>query len=113
MLVGLVLLFMVLISLFLGAAPSRLLLLLLLVAAASSATMLPAGPLSTILALFLVSPFIFSLLPFYKLLNLPAILEVMALGAMDLAIFLVEALWLVGSCQGLAGGTPGNLLVGV
>ena len=66
--------------------------LLIFAAEASSATMLLAGPLSTILALLLVSPFILSFLPFHKLLNLLAVLEVMALGEMDLAILLVGTL---------------------
>ena len=64
---------------------------LLFVAAASPTATLLAGPLSTILALLLVSPFIFSLLLFCKQLNLSAVLEVMALGTVALAVLLVGA----------------------
>ena len=44
---------------------------------------------------------------------MPAVLEFVALGAVDLAILLVGASWLVGSHQGPASGTPDNLLAGV
>jgi hypothetical protein len=40
-------------------------------------------------------------------------LEIVALGAMDLAILLAGAFRLVGSRQGLARGAPGNFLAGV
>ena len=74
------------------AAPRGPLLLIILVAVATSTATLLAGPLSTILALLLVPYFILSFLALHKLLNLLAVLEVMALGAMDLAILLVGAL---------------------
>ena len=89
------------------------LLLLGLAAATSSATAFLAGPLSTTLGLLLISPFILSFLLLGKLFNLPAVLEIMALGAMNLAILLVGAIRLVGNRQGMTRGTPGNLLSGV
>ena len=60
-------------------------------AAASLAATLLAGSLGTLLALLLVPPLILSLLLLSEQLYLPAVLEVMALGAMDLAILLVGA----------------------
>jgi hypothetical protein len=48
-----------------------------------------------------------------KLLNLPAILEIVALGAMDLAILLARVFRLVGSRQGLARSAPGKFLAGI
>jgi hypothetical protein len=112
-LTGFVVFFIIIASLVLVATSGGPLLLLLSLAAATSlATAFLAGPFSTILGSLLVSPFVFSFLPLDKLFNLPAILEVMALGAMDLAILLVGALRLVGSRQGLTGGTPGNILAG-
>ena len=114
MLAGFIIVLIVVISpLFLISAPSGPILLLLgLATAASSATTLLAGPLSTVLGSLLISPFVFNFLFLDKLLNLPAVLKVMALGAMDLAILLVGALRLAGSRQGLTGGTPGNILAG-
>ena len=112
-LAGLVVLVVIIVLLFLVAAPSGPLLLVIFAVATPLAAMLLARSLSTIPTLLLVSPFIFSLLLFGKQLNLSAVLEVMALGAVDLAVLLVGASWLAGGRQGQAGGTPGNLLVGV
>ena len=114
MLAGFAALFIIIIiPLFLVAASSGPLLLLLgLAAATSSATELLVGPSSAILGLLLVSPFILGFLLIDKLLNLPTVLEIVALGAVDLAVLLGGALRLVGSRQGLTCGTPGNLLVG-
>ena len=72
-------------------APSGPLLLVILDAATSLAAMLLAGSLGTILALLLVPPLIFGFLLLCELLDLSAVLEVMALGAMDLAVLLVGA----------------------
>ena len=93
-LTGLVVLVMIIIFLLLVAAPSGPLLLLIFAAATSLAAMLLARPLSTILTLLLVPPFIFSFLLLCKQINLSAVLEVMALGAVDLAVQLVGASWL-------------------
>ena len=112
MLAGLVVLVMIIIFLLLVMAPSGPLLLIIFAVATSLASTLLAGPLNTILALLLVPPFIFSFLLFCKQLDLSAVLEVMALGAVDLAVLLAGASWLVGNRQGPAGGAPGNLLAG-
>ena len=112
-LAGLVVLVMIIILLFLVAALSGPLLLVIFAAATPLAAMLLAGLLSTILTLLLVSPFIFSFLLFSKQLNPSAVLEVMALGVVDLEVLLVGASWLVGGRQGPVGGAPANLLAGV
>ena len=62
-----------------------------------AATLL-AGSLSTVLTFLLVPPFILGLLLFSKQLDLSAVLEVVALGAVDLAVLLARAPWLLGSC---------------
>ena len=87
--------------------------LVILAAVASLAATLLVGSFGTVMAFILVPPLIFSFLLLCKQLNLSAVLEVMALGAVDLAVLLVGASWLAGGCQGQAGGTPGNLLAGV
>ena len=79
-----------------------------LAAASSSAGAFLTGSSSTFLALLLVAPLVFSLLLLDKLLDLLAALEVMALGAVDLAILLVGAVLLVGDRH-----LRGNLLAGV
>jgi hypothetical protein len=113
-LTGLVVFFIIIAYLvFVTASVGPLLLLLSLAVAASPATTLLARSLSTVLGLLLVSSFVLSSLLLNKLLNLPAVLEIMALGAMDLTILLAGAFRLVGSRQGLAGGAPGNFLAGV
>ena len=88
-----------------------------LAAASSSAGTFPAGSSSTSLGFLLVTPPIFSLLLLNKLLDLLAALEVMALGAVDLAILLVGAVLLVGdrhSCGNLlAGATSFGFLAGL
>ena len=111
-LAGLVVLTMIIILL-LVTAPRGPLLSIILAAATSLAATLLAGPLSAILTLLLVPPFIFSFLLFRKQLDLLAVLAVMALGAMDLAVLLVGAPWLVGSRQGPVGGAPGSFFAGV
>ena len=113
LLAGLVVLVMIIIFLILVAAPSGPLLLVILAVATSLAAMLLVGSLGTILALLLVSPLILSLLLLSKQLDLSAVLEVVALGAMDLAILLVGAPRLVGNHQGPESGAPGNFLAGV
>ena len=112
MLPGLVVLVMIIVFLLLVAAPGGPLLLFILAATARLAVMLLAGPLSTVLAL-LVPPLIFSPLLLSEELNLSAILESMAFGAMDLAVSLVGVSWLLGNRQGPAGDTSGNFLAGV
>ena len=83
---GLVVLVMIIVFLLLVAAPGGPLLLIIFAAAASLATMLLAGSLGTLLALLLVPPLILNFLLHSEQLHLPAVLEVMALGAVDLAI---------------------------
>src|SRR3954469_15696878 len=97
----------IVVFLFLVAAPGGPLLLVVLAGAASLATTFLAGSLSTILVLLLVPPFVLSLLLLSKQLDLSAVLEIVALGAVDLAVLLARASWLVGSCQVPAGGSPG------
>jgi hypothetical protein len=86
-------------------------LLLGLAAVASPAAAFLAGPFSTVLGSLLISFLILSILLLDKLFDSSVVLEVMALGAMDLAILLVGTFRLVGR-QGLTVGTPGNFLAG-
>ena len=79
-----------------------------LAAASSSARTFLAGSPSTFLGLLLVAPLVFSFLLLNKLLGFFAALEIMALGAVDLAILLVGAVLLVGDHH-----LRGNLLAGV
>src|SRR3989337_1365537 len=109
MLAGLVVLVVIIVFLLLIAAPGGPLLLVILAVMASLAATLLAGSLGTILTLLLVPPLILGFLLFSKQLNLSAVLEVVALGAVDLAILFVEAPWLVGSCQGPASGATHKL----
>ena len=97
MLVGLVVIVMIVIPLFLVTAPRRPLLLLVLVGVASPAATLLSGSLRTTLALFFVVSLVFSPLLLHQMLDLSAVLEVVALGAVDLAVLLAGASWLVGS----------------
>ena len=113
MLAGLIVLVMIIVFLLLVVALGGPLLLVILAAATSLATTLLTGPLGTILTLLLVPPLILSFLLLSKQLNLLTVLEVVALGAVDLAVLLVGASWLAGGRQGQAGGTPSNLLAGV
>ena len=83
-----------------------------LAAASSSAGTFLAGSTSSFLGLLLVAPLVFILLLFHKLLDLLAALEVMALGAVDLAVLLVGAILLVGDRHSLVVGACGNLLAG-
>ena len=110
LLAGLVVLVMIIVFLLLVAASSGPLLLIIIAAAASLPAALLAGSFGTILTLLLAPPLVLGLLLFSKQLNLSAVLEVVALGAVDLAILLVGAPWLVGSRQGPASGAPSNLL---
>ena len=79
-----------------------------LAAASSSAGTFLAGSPSTFLGLLLVMPLVFSFLLLNKLLDFLTVLEIMALGAVDLAILLVGAVLLVGDRH-----LRGNLLAGV
>ena len=72
-----------------------------LAAASSLAGTFLAGSSSTFLGFLLVAPLVFSLLLLNKLLDLLAALEVMALGAVDLAVLLVGAFLLVGDRHSL------------
>ena len=83
-----------------------------LAAASSLGGAFLAGSSSTFLGLLLVASLVLSFLQLNKPFDLLTVLEIMALGAVDLAIMLVGAPWLVGGCQGPASGAPGNLLVG-
>src|SRR3954470_22551883 len=83
-----------------------------LAAASSPARALHAGSSSTSLGFLLVASLVFGLLQLDKLLDLLAALEVMALGAVDLAVLFVGAVLLVGDRHNLAVGACGNLLAG-
>ena len=112
LLIGLVIIyiFIVVVIFILVAAAGRSVSLPLLGLAAASS---PAGAFladssSTFLGLLLVVSLVFSLMLLDKLLDLLAALEVMALGAMDLAVLLVGVVLLVGDRH-----LRGNLLAGV
>ena len=109
----LIVLFVIIVFWLFVTAPGRPLLLFIFAATARLAVTLLSGPLSTVLAFLLVPPLIFSPLLLSKELNLSAVLEIMALGAMDLAVLLVGVSWLLGSHQGPASGTPVNFHVRV
>ena len=79
-----------------------------LAAASSSAGTFLSGSPSTFLGLLLVAPLVFSFLLLNKLLDFLIVLEIMALGAVDLAILLVGAVLLVGDRH-----LRGNLLARV
>ena len=81
-----------------------------LAAVSSSAGTFLAGSSRTFLGILLVAALVLSFLQFYELLNVLAGLEVMALGAVDLAILLAGAVLLVGGHHGLAGVTSFGLL---
>src|SRR4051812_20102944 len=113
LLTGLVIIhvFVVVIFILVAAAGRSVSLLLLGLAAASS----PGGALrarssGTSLGLLLVASLVLGLLQLDKLLDLLAALEVVALGAVDLAVLLVSAVLLVGGSHSLAVGASGNLL---
>ena len=112
LLVGLVIIhvFVVVVIFILVAAAGRSvsLPLLGLAAASSSAGTFVAGSTSSFLGLLLVAPLVLSFLLLNKLLDFPAALEIMALGAVDLAILLVGVVLLVGDRH-----LRGNLLAGV
>ena len=83
-----------------------------LAAASSSTGTFLAGSSSTFLGLLLVAPLVFSFLQLNELLNLLATLEIVALGAVDLAVLLVGAVLLVSDRHSLVVGACGNLLAG-
>src|SRR4051812_11996461 len=87
---------------------------LLGVAAASPppAGALRTGSSSTSLGLLLVASLVFGLLQLNELLDLLAALEVMAFGAVDLAVLFVGVVLLVSGRHSLAVGACGNLLAG-
>ena len=93
---GFVVLFVIIIFWLSVTAPGGPLLLVVLATATSLAATLLAGSFGTIPTLLLVPPLILGFLLFSKQLNLLAVLEVVALGAVDLAILLVGASWHVG-----------------
>src|SRR3990170_3689340 len=81
-------------------------------AAPSATTVLLAGPTSTILALLLVALLVLLLLLLGKLLHLPALLEIMALGMVDLVVWPTGLATIV-ACRSLpVVSAPGNLLAG-
>ena len=86
---GLIVLFVIVVFRPSVTAPGGPLLLFILAATACLAVTLFAGPLSTILTLLLVPPLIFSPLLLSEEINLSAVLEIMAFGAMDLVVLLV------------------------
>ena len=90
MLGGLIII-MIVILLFPVEAPGRPLLLLLLVATTSSATVLLTKSFNATLDLLFVSCLVLSPLLLHQQLNLAAILEVVALGTVNLAVLLVGA----------------------
>ena len=83
-----------------------------LAAASSSAGASLAGSSSTFLGLLFVASLVFSLLLLDKLLDLLAALEVMALGAVDLAVLLVGAVLHVGDRHSLVVGAAGDTSFG-
>src|SRR3954471_17152629 len=83
-----------------------------LAAASSPGGALRAGSSSTSLGFLLVASLVFGLLQLDKLLDLLAALEVMSLGAVDLAVLFVGVVLLVGGRHILAVGACGNLLAG-
>ena len=89
LLTGFVVLVVIIVFLFLVTAPGGPLLLVILVGATSLAATPLARSFATISTLLLVPPLILGLLLLSKQLDLPAVLEVVALGAMDLAVLLV------------------------
>src|SRR3954463_3390910 len=81
-------------------------------AASSPAGALHTGSSSTSLGFLLVASLVLGLLQLDELLDLLAALEVMPLGAVDLAVLFVGAVLLVGGRHSLAVGACGNLLAG-
>ena len=112
LLAGLVVLVMIIVFLLLVAASGGPFFLIIFAAVASLATTLLAGSLSTSLGLLLVASFILSFLLLDKLFDFLATLEVVPLGAVDLAVSLAGAILLVGGCQNLTVGARGALLAG-
>ena len=109
---GLIVLVVIIVFLLLVAALGGPLLLIIFAAVASLAAMLLAGSLGTLMALLLVLPLILGFLLLSEQLYLLAVLEIVAFHAVDLAILLVGASWLVGdpsSC--FAASLPVTLLL--
>src|SRR3954470_5742935 len=86
--------------------------LLVLAAALPLAGTLRARSAAASLGPLLVAPFVLGLLQLNEPLDLLATLEVVAPGAVDLAVLLVGAVPLVGNRHCLAVGAPGNFLAG-
>src|SRR3954469_570723 len=86
--------------------------LLVLAAALPLAGTLCAGSPAACLGSLLVAPLVLGLLQLDEPLDLLATLEVVALGAVDLAVLLVGTVPLVGNRHCLAVGASGNLLAG-
>ena len=87
---GFLVLFVIVVFWLFVMAPGGPLLLFILAMMARLTVTLLVGPLSAVLALLLVPPLIFSPLLLNEELNLSAVLESMAFGAMDLAVPLVR-----------------------
>ena len=88
MLAGLVVLVMIIVFLLLVTAPGGPLLLIILAATASLAATFLTGSLGTVWAFLLVPPLIPGFLLLGEQLYLTAVLDIIALGAVDLAILL-------------------------
>ena len=81
-----------------------------LAAASSPASALLAGFSSASLGPLLVAPLVLSFLLLDKLFDFLAVLEIMTLGAVDLAVLLIGVVLLVGDRHSLVVGAYGNLL---
>src|SRR4051812_14033516 len=86
--------------------------LLFLAATSSPGWALRARSSSTSLGFLLVASLVLGLLQLNELLDLLTALEVMALGAVDLAVLFVGVVLLVGGRHSLTVGACGNLLTG-
>src|SRR3954462_11417244 len=106
--------FIVVVVFVLVAAPGRPIRLPLLVLAAALplAGTLHAGSAAACLGSLLVAPFVLGLLQLDESLDLLAVLEVVALGAVDLAVLLVSSIPLIGNRHCLAVGASDNFLAG-
>src|SRR3954466_14747529 len=111
---GIIHVFIVVVVFVLVAAAGRSVCLPLFVLAATSslAGALCVGSSATTLGSLLVAPLVLGLLQLDEPLDLLAALEVMALGAVDLAVLFVVVVPLVGDRHSLAVGASGYLLAG-
>src|SRR3954466_4147747 len=111
---GIIHVFVIIVVFVLVAAAGRSVRLPLLVLAAtfSLTGALRAGSSATSLGFLLVVPLVLGLLQLDEPLDLLAALEVMALGAVDLAVLFVGVVPLVGDRHSLVVGASGNLLAG-